>query len=240
MFVSSHHIKVLMECAHWADRLARSDLINGYIADENDYTSNFLANFRREVNSRNVSGLKAVAYRLAPKIERKLGADGCIIIDNGISYKVGIFEAKWPGEQVERSPWDYIQKSDKISHFDTQVKRQSQLSQNFAIWEMFYCDSPFEQQPGGYSDYGSACIGHQSAAQYVNNRNNNAPWSDRELEAMLASSTSIEVIIQDICKCLRGRPLNTRPYENAFDGMNLPQEVLLINSANHDESPLHY
>lgn len=237
MLVNPYHTEVLTACAHWADRLARSDLINGYIVDENDYTSNFLANFRREINSRNVVGLKAVAYRLAPRIERRFGADGCIIIDNGSSYKVGIFEAKWPGVQVERGPWDYIQKSAGVSHFDTQVKRQSQCSRDFAIWEMFYCDSHFEQQPGGYSDYGSACVEHKNAFHHVNNRNNNFPWSDRELESMLAFSTSIEFVIKDICECLRGRPLNIRPYEKSFDGMNLPQEILLIKSASQDEKP---
>ncbi|WP_139372484.1 hypothetical protein [Pseudomonas fluorescens] len=237
MFLNSHHTKILMECAHWADRLARSDLISGYIVDENDYTSNFLANFRREINSRDLVGLSAVAYRLAPKVERKLGADGCIIIDNGSSYKVSVFEAKWPGVQIERSPWDYIQKTAGISHFDTQVNRQAQHSQHFAIWEMFYCDSNFKLQPGGYSDYGSACIDHKDAVRYVSNRNNNIPWSDRELESLLALSTSIEDVIKEVCECFRGRPLNIRPYEKAFDGMILPQDILLIKSANQNEKP---
>ncbi|HHM4860544.1 TPA: hypothetical protein ACRNCN_002795 [Pseudomonas aeruginosa] len=230
MFVSELHTQILGECAHWADRLARTDLIDGYIIDENDYTSNFLANFRREVNSRNISGLKAVAYRLPPRLERRMGADGCIVIDNGTSYKIGIFEAKWPGAQVERSPWDYVQKSAGVSHFDTQVRRQARHSGDFAIWGMFYCESEFLQQPGGYPDFGSACVEHKVLSNYVSVRNSKTPWSDSELERILSHSNSIKDVIEDICKCNLGRQLKIRPYEKAFDDSKLPLEILLISA----------
>jgi hypothetical protein len=50
-----------MDCASWADRLVRTDLINGYIVSENDYTSNLTGALRREIDARRVDGLRASA-----------------------------------------------------------------------------------------------------------------------------------------------------------------------------------
>lgn len=124
MIFSKKIIQSLSVAAYWSDREVRSDLITGYIANENDYTSNFTGTLRRKINAMALTGLSATSYVLKPKIERKLGADACIIFANETEFKVCIFEAKWPRLSMHTNHWDSIQKSTGYSHFDEQVEKQ--------------------------------------------------------------------------------------------------------------------
>lgn len=80
----------------WADRMVRSDLAIGLIANENDYTSNLTSTIRRQINSKNRPHLKATSLVLKPRVERKLGCDASIILSNTKEFKVCLFEAKLP------------------------------------------------------------------------------------------------------------------------------------------------
>lgn len=135
-------ISELANCAEWADRLVRADLMHGIVVSENDYTSNFTSALRREINSRAIPGVSAHSQVLTPRIERKTGTDGCIIFRNKSHFKVGLFEAKWPRLSTHTNCWDSMQKSTGKSHFDSQLARQHPLN-NFAVWEMFYSEESY-------------------------------------------------------------------------------------------------
>jgi len=61
------------------------------------------------------------------------------VFKKGDNIKICLFETKWP--RVKNDPsynWDYIEKKSKISHFSSQVERQSNWTKDVAIWEMFF------------------------------------------------------------------------------------------------------
>ncbi len=139
MLAPQNIIAAIVSCAKRADRLVRSDLIRGFVVTENDYTSNFTSAFRREINSRNIPGVFAHSQVLTPSVERQTGTDACCIFHNKDYFKIGLFEAKWPRLSTHIDSWDYLQKRNKKSHFDSQLDRQNRIS-GLAIWEMFYSE----------------------------------------------------------------------------------------------------
>jgi hypothetical protein len=212
MFATQNTIDEIKNCAEWADRLVRADLIHGYIAGENDYTSNFTSAFRREINSRSINGVYAHSQVLRPTSERKYGADGCIIFRNPTHFKVGVFEAKWPrlSSSLMNSKtikhWDSIQKSSKISHFDSQIQRQSAWA-NFAIWEMFYFEEPYGAMPSLFPKLGSSCVWHIDAFKAYQQRTNAKVWSNYELCNLLPKHVSISDVVQLMLQCKQGVPI---------------------------------
>lgn len=223
-------IRTITECAHWADRLIRSELIIGEVVSETDYTSNFTGAFRREINSRHVEDLTAKIQVLNPASERKYGADGCIILQNKTHFKVGLFEAKWPRLRTQKNAWDSIQKSSGDSHFHSQLSRQQPYSKYAAIWEMFYSEFPFFDQPPGFPDEGSACLWHSDAFTASVSRTNMAmPWNDTELLGALdAKGTNIADIIEQICLCLAGTPMPLSQFSYIFPDGAAPHSALVI------------
>lgn len=217
-------------CAYHADRLIRTDLIDKYVISENDYTSQFTSAFRREVNALAHPGLTARIQLLAGGAERALGADACVIFDNGQEIKVGIFEAKWPRLSTHVNCWDSKQIATGRSHFDSQLARQNPLHPNIAVWEMFYCEYPFEHQPSFMPDFGSACVWHEDAFKVSLSRSRSVhPWSDIELKAMLETScVTIADIITEICLCNRGVPVRKGSESKLFGDLGLPHSALVI------------
>lgn len=222
-------IDIIKECGHWADRLVRSELISQIIVTENDYTSNFTAAFRREVNSRSITGLKAHSQVLAPGVERLVGADACIVLMSNTEFKIGIFESKWPRLSVQLNGWDSIQKGSNISHFDSQLQRQQQYTKYYAIWEMFYLEEPFGSRPSEFPQYGSSCVWHGNAVQVSQGRNKNQVWTDVELLSLLSlGHLSIEDIIQSICECTSGAAISNERLHGFVAELGFPGEVLII------------
>lgn len=230
MLFLPHIIEEIVQCAFWADRLVRADLIDNLIVSENDYTSNFTSAFRREVNARAIAGLSARIQVLNPKAERALGADACVILENSTHFKAGIFEAKWPRLKTRVNAWDSLQTGSKQSHFHTQLVRQSQQSPFLAIWEMFYCEFPFSSQPKFMPDFGSACVWHDDAYSYSAARSsNNVPWTDSELTSLLKARTlTISDVIEAMCMCTRGQKLALGEYKKAFGDSGMPFSALII------------
>jgi hypothetical protein len=105
MLAPPNVIYEVVGCAEWADRLVRADLIQGFVVNENDYTSNFTSALRREINSRSIPGLAAHSQVLTPTVERQTGTDGCIIFRNKTNFKIGLFEAKWPRLSTHTNCW---------------------------------------------------------------------------------------------------------------------------------------
>jgi hypothetical protein len=238
MLFPNEIIEVIAECAHWADRLARVDLIAGYIVSENDYTSNFTTAFRRELNGRAIPGLTARIQVLNPTAERELGVDACIVLNNKEKMKIGIFEAKWPRLSTNRNSWDSRQRSTGESHFHSQLSRQSVHSNYAAIWEMFYCEYPLLDQPSYFPNFGSACSWHENAYEYSMQRPDyDTPWTDEELIALLErQSITISDVIKAMCVCKVGRPMPSAMLENTEDNLKLPHKALVITFKNNQDS----
>ena len=217
-----------VSCAHWADRLARADLIEGIIVSENDYTSNFTGSLRREIHARAIPGLIARIQVLNPSAERELGVDACVILQNEREFKAGIFEAKWPRLSTHVNAWDSRQRSSDESHFHSQLKRQHAQRYYAAIWEMFYCEYPFGSQPAFMRNEGSVCVWHDDAYSYSLSRPSHLdPWTDNELRELLeVNSLSISEVFEAMCTCIQGKPLPIGGYEKAFGDAGAPHKAL--------------
>lgn len=230
MLAPSHVVDELKNCAEWADRLVRADLMRGFVVNENDYTSNFTSALRREINSRGIPGISAHTQVLSPPVERKTGTDGCIVIRNSTHFKVGLFEAKWPRLSTHTNCWDSLQKKTAISHFDSQIARQHALS-DFAIWEMFYSEEPYGPNPL-FPDFGSACVWHADAFNVSSTRTQSSPWTDNELTTLLsASKLSIGKILEAICSCTHGIPIAGDRIQEQLRELGIKGNVLVINLA---------
>ncbi|MEI7050784.1 hypothetical protein WCL09_10365 [Pseudomonas koreensis] len=223
-------IETLANCAYWADKEIRSELSDGIIETENDYTSNLTGALRREINSRNIENLRATVKILSPTLERENGADACIIFENTTHFKVGIFEAKWPRLKTHKDYWDSIQKRTRQSHFHDQLTRQSMQAHVLAVWEMFYCEYSYGKQPDFMEDDLSTCVWHSDALTASNSRSSNTtPWTDIELQKLLsAHKTNLPDIVRQICECTQGQLLQKKSHQNTFEDFGLPQTALVI------------
>lgn len=223
-------IDQIAKSAYWADRSVRSDLSEGLIASENDYTSNLTAMIRRHINVRAIPNLHASSYVLRPALERVLGADACIVLANGSHFKLCLFEAKWPRLSTHTNYWDSLQKSTATSHFDYQLARQAGRSKSIATWEIFYSESPFGRQPSFMPSHVSACVWHDDAMAISNARaDKTAPWTDVELAGLLSSKArQIDEMIRAVCECDKGEKFAGSNYLSRFEGIGLPSEILVI------------
>ncbi len=206
--IAQNQITEICNYSYIADKEARSDLVGGYIATENDYTSNFTGALRRITNANSKTGLAATSYVLSPPEERISGCDATIIITSNGHFKVVTFEAKYPRMTKSYYTWDYAQTSTGLSHFSDQLERQKRFSSIHAIFEMFYCKSPYLKQPNFMQNEVSSCVWHKDAITYDNNRSNpNQVWSSKDLEGLLlAGNLSIDKILNEVCICSRGKP----------------------------------
>ena len=233
---SSDIIYAITQSSYWADRSTRAELSIGLIADENDYTSNFTAQFRRQINAKDISGLTAISYKVNGGIERKTGTDACIILSNHTTAKMCLFEAKLPRLSTKVNAWDSLQKSTSQSHFSNQLQRQCKFKSNFTIWEMFYCDEDFKKQPDPFLDYNSSCITHEEAIKFDSDRlNKDLAWTDKELLEMHDTSEihQVDKIIELVCKCDMGTPINIQSVDGLLSEMERTVDVLSIT---YDES----
>ncbi|MFC7518470.1 hypothetical protein ACFQUU_26005 [Herbaspirillum sp. GCM10030257] len=220
----------VVDCAEWADRLIRSELIAGIIANENDYTSNFVGALRREINSRNVPDLHAMSFVLKAGAERRVGSDAAIILANTREFKICLFEAKWPRLSTHVNSWDSVQQSSNQSHFHDQLIRQSRVAGTFAIWEMFYTEHPFNSNVAQFPHFGSACVWHSDAYKASHARKNiQLPWTDAELKQLLQNHRiAVGNVMQEVCECRSGKPYPGNDFIRPFIDYGVPEEALLI------------
>lgn len=232
-------IDFIKKSAYWADRSIRSELFLGLIADENDYTSNFTSEFRRQINAKAMNGLTAISYKVNGSIERKTGTDACIILSNNAEAKMCLFEAKLPRLSTKVNAWDSIQRSTNQSHFSGQLQRQGKYKSHFAIWEMFYCDYGFKRQPLPFGDYISTCILHDEAINYdLIRANRNVAWTDYELIDLhnKARIYQIDELIESVCMCNIGTPTNAQNVLGLLSEMERTVNVLSINFDGSNEN----
>jgi hypothetical protein len=218
--------------------MIRHDLAFGFIAGENDYTSNLTSTIRRQINGIkrvSPSGLSATSFVLQPKTERKIGCDAAIILANNKAqeFKVCCFEAKLPRLKTPKKSWDSKQQKIKLSHFSEQIKKQTHVSNKFAVWEMFYCEYDFKKQPSFMNDRKSSCIWHQDAYAKVQEKGDSNKWTNTDLQNLLTRvtyQTGIDDMVRDVCECKQGELIKGSDYVSIFDEYGFPRNknVLLI------------
>lgn len=233
-------IDLIKKSAYWADRTLRSELHLGYISDENDYTSNFTAEFRRQINAKAMSGVTATSYKINGSMERQTGTDACIILANDTEAKMCLFEAKLPRLSKKKNAWDSIQQSTNESHFSNQIERQHRYKSFLTIWEMFYCDEGFKKQQSPFLDYTSTCILHDYAYNYDLSRpNKNKKWSDSELIDLHNNSPIFQIddLVESICFCTIGKPVKIDKVNGLLSELERTVNVTSINyTENHENS----
>lgn len=234
--ISPGQIEEVCKWADLSDKEIRSDLIRNYIQNEDDYTSNFTGAFRRNINTYSRTGIRATSLLLSDKIERDAGCDAAIIIrSNGIS-KVAFFEAKWPRLRTNGYRWDYAQTSTGLSHYADQLDRQSRYLPTLAVFEMFYCEFPFGQQPAFMQAEVSSCVWHDQAALFRKSRADpDKVWDSSELIAMLSNgNVKISQILSAVCNCDAGEPIQMEAPELIATEFRLAGNILLLDCPEHN------
>ena len=232
-FLPPDQIHELMRFAFFADTEARSDLANGFTKDENDYTSNFTSALRRNINSYSQTGLSATSFLLSHIEEREFGGDATIILSRGNESKVAILEAKWPRFSSAGHQWDYNQTATGLSHFSDQLERQKRWSGTCAIFEMFYCEYPFGEQPAFLDKRGSSCVWHEDAEKFRAHRTNpSSIWSQGELQNLIENSgTNVPAVMFQFGECSKGQVIRMAQPEAIGREFGLPPRILAIAAA---------
>lgn len=233
-FLYSNQIFELSKFAFLSDKEIRSDLVKGFIKDENDYTSNFTGAFRRNINSYSTTGLTATSFMLPYQGEQETGCDATIIITNANKAKIVLFEAKWPRISKSSYRWDYKQTATGLSHFSDQLNRQRNYRDKFAIFEIVYCEYPFFSEPSYMQKHGSSCIWHEDAFNFMNKRKTpNGIWDKNEIvNLMKAGNYSIDKIISDICNCKHGEAVRMNKPNEIIEEFRLVGNILAIEASN--------
>ena len=235
----NNQIQELLHFCSISDMEIRSDLILGYIINENDYTSNFTGALRRNINSYSQTGLRATSHLLTSQEEKGTGCDAAIIIKTGNTGKVLLLEGKWPRLSNPFHHWDWKQTSTGLSHFSDQLSRQANFAKRYAIAEMFYDECAFGSGAPHMQPHGSVCVWHEDAIAYDLSRTNSPMvWSQSELVTMLQKGThSIAHIVQQVCLCYQGTVLNLPDTLrlNALD-FPLPSSILVITGEESNKS----
>lgn len=230
MLFPNHIINAITDSATQADDSTRSLLASTKIADENDYTSNFIGKLRDAIDNMGITGLKSRIVVIKGREEWLLGSDAKIVLANPTHYKVCVFEAKWPRLNTPGYRWDYIQGATGESHFHNQLERQSNWSSQFAIWEMFYCEWGQATQPAYMSNQGSSCVWHEDALTASNRRRPpTLPWTNHDLRRLLKTHlTTIDKVLGEACKCTKGIPKAGNDYERALSEYSNTRDYLVI------------
>lgn len=232
---SQAQIYELMYFAYLSDMEIRSDLVAGYIRDEDDYTSNFTGALRRNLNCYSQTGIKATSHLLKTTHERRYGCDAAIVITSRSQSKIILFEAKNPRFSQANYCWDYPQTSSGgQSHFSDQIRRQKKYATSFAIFEMFYNDRPIGQGPSKMGSLVSSCIWHADAVSFDHSRpSGTGPWRTSDLVSLISNSEkNIAEVIEAVCRCKEGKPQPIYNIEALELEPPLPETVLIVDLGN--------
>ncbi|MET2850153.1 hypothetical protein ABXV23_25925 [Vibrio owensii] len=220
---------LLHQAFNQADERVRDDYSQGYIVDENDYTSNLCMEVRKMLSNSSFPHVTLHSQKLPPSQERQYGCDACLIlIDHNLNRgKICMFEAK-----ANTSRWDYLDKKKQFSHFSTQLARQQlALSKGFAVWEQFYTKAPNGVRVGNRNATGSTCISGFNARRHNGKHPNNIVWTDSDIDTLAlqqrAKYSSMGSLVERVCECVQGKPKNI-DFIKQFLQENLKVNNLLI------------
>jgi hypothetical protein len=194
------------------DIFCRKDLAQGMITSERDYVSSLTAYLR--IPLWKLIGISIFAKTLGSGNEQMFGCDAIVIFKISNMVKIGLFEAKWPRFFTDLNyNWDYRSQATRNSHFSSQIERQRNWAgSDVEIWEMFLNESIPGVHLPNWDMYGSSCLSHQYASDYLTNNigNNTTLWNNTDLLNNLPNAISLEQMTFEILKCKRGSLLRIK------------------------------
>jgi hypothetical protein len=213
-----------------ADIEIRTDFHDGYLVDENDYTSNLTSHIRRIVNTHLPLRVTTVSQKLPANMEQVWGVDACIIlIDHDTSEcKLCLFEAK-----SDRKNWDYIKsrKTSAVSHFSTQLARQvTPFKMGFVIWEQFYSSRMNGISVGKRNNLGSTCILHSNAITHNGTHPNSNVWTDKDIDHLATKQiqNTMGSLVKITCECNLGVAKSISELLLILEGKLPVKEILFV------------
>ena len=228
--------------AYTLDSRCRSDLHSGAINDERQYVAALATRIRDYWRCR---GLQTHLYAQAlPSTQEKLlGCDAAIVLRVEAGVKVGLFEAKWPRFLSSGYAWDYRQVTTGLSHFSSQLSRQTRVASHVAVWELFMLEACPGQYHVGLDSWGATCLWHSEATLFDSTRANpQALWSQSEARALAQSvkrhGKHLGTCVRRLAECTAGLPaqvIDGQVPVTTWDGqtLSLPVDVASI----HDAAP---
>ncbi|NHV26513.1 hypothetical protein [Burkholderia sp. D-99] len=229
-------LSVLPGMAYAADVATRNDAIAGMIVSERDYVSTWLTTLRN--NWRMLGGQASMAFvTLLPGQEQLLGCDGAIVVEDTVTkqFKILLFEAKRirPNMDVLKNhnhiahtmvEYGVAASPSYHSHFSDQIARQAGFvaaNPQVPVVEIFLSlNSPVAPfVPPVFDAYGSACVDHSAARDYVAPPAAvppaaqilfNAAWNhlaDLPIVCNVAPGRNLKSTLEDLVACRIGRPL---------------------------------
>ncbi|CNB67798.1 Uncharacterised protein [Yersinia frederiksenii] len=231
-----------------ADKEIRQDFYNGYIVDENDYTSNLTSHIRKIINVALPLRVYTFSQKLPPTQERYWGADAMVVlIDHNLNLgKIAFFEAK-----TDRPNWDYFQKSSSMSHFSTQLDKQTRaINFKYAVWEQFYTKKDINAPHQGYRNQeGSSCIIHELAYNLHAPLPSATIWTDSDVDYLCKTQTESNLpitmggMIRIICECHYGSPYPISDIINFLSEKLNVNDILIIEgghfpNSENEENPI--
>lgn len=225
------------------DRNCRKDLFLGNIVNEGDYVSNLMYRLRTFFLLK-LGRVRIFSRTLNLSLESLFGCDAIIIFKKKESVKIGMFEAKYP--RVISNPtynWDKIS-SAGLSHFSDQINRQHFISTDIAIWEMIFLESYPGTPYKSFDLYGSSCIWHQDAFDYMNRHSKrHIKWDNSDLNLLLTNScTNLYNVVLDILSCHKGVKKKIDTNNNSIkiewaknEFVDIPLPLLQNNELIHNE-----
>lgn len=226
-----------------ADMEIRQEYHNGYVIDENDYTSNLTSHIRRIANAQLPLIVSAHTQKLPASDERRWGTDAMVVLldtDKG-QGKIALFEAK-----VDRQNWDYTQKSSLDSHFSTQLKRQRlAVKLGFAVWEQFYTkESVHTHSQNERNPKGASCIIHSIASSLRAPHPNTIIWTETDIELLckIQKESNFPItmggMIRMMCECKIGNLLSLDDIIKFFEESIDIKQILIVEGVSKGNSRL--
>jgi hypothetical protein len=217
------------------DIAVRTDLSRGIIADERDYVSRMVTHMNYPFGILTNVIFKDLLIKSewfaqvnSSSLEQKFGCDFMIVFEVNNQVKVALIEAKWPRVIINPNYcWDYIQKSNKISHFTDQINRQSNWTNLAFIWEMFFYEESPTIESNPFDKYASTCIPHSFALDAVkSNSNLSSLWDNNDLINLIqttqlngyngSNETNIYTMVFNLLRCNYGKPIDISPSDSFF------------------------
>jgi hypothetical protein len=208
---------VLSDDIYAIDAFLRMELVGKVISDERTYVSCLTAKVRWDLGKK--YNVKSIV--LNSTAEQRFGCDGIILLKiKPSTFKVILFEAKVFG----RSGWDYsIPKGSsaqpKRSHFSDQLGRQSRISRQVAVFELFI-DQSFPGSKNTLDPIGSACVWHSDALQYSTtlNQPRRRNWGKADVAKLYkAKPKNLKDVIDEVLSCSAGKPLSVKNGTLTFE-----------------------
>jgi hypothetical protein len=207
IFIQAATSTTISDAIYQADVRSRRDLEKGLIAGEDDYVSTLVTRIR---DASLPAWLRVHAHSrvLRPGEEQRFGSDAMIVFVSNATAKVCLFEAKWPRASRPNFRWDYYQQSSRVSHFATQLLRQSSWSGPIAIWELFLVELPSTTRLPGFDSSGSTCIWHDDALRYDQGSRTASLWHTSDVHDLVqppaSNGHSLASIIRTVLRCGKG------------------------------------